>query len=225
MPSIQVYHRDENNEETLVACIDGDLIKHRSKTIRDLIATRSPALIHKVTLFGPTFDALAFVLTQITEAHNKKKPLDIVPGSRGLLESLHIHRAILCLQIEPEQIKVPTHIIGYLAHNLIAPDEMVLVYEAYSSIDNSHGKLFTTMLSTTAWKIANKELSVDQITELKAAAETISHLDEVLTAKILEVKKMVRVQAIIAKKKAAKDEKRRAAEVAAATAWADDAGW
>jgi len=80
MSSVQVYHRNANDEDTFVACIDDDLIKRRSKTIHDLIATRSPALIHKVTLFGPTIEALAFVLNQITEAHDKKKPLDITLG-------------------------------------------------------------------------------------------------------------------------------------------------
>ena len=224
MSSVQIYHRNDNGEENHIANIDGDLIKRHSPTVRNLIVTRSPATVYKITLSGPTSEALKFVVDEIERAHNNKMEdtLSITLGYRGISQSVRIHRAILCMKLQPEQPRVAAHIKGYLAHNRVTATEMLAVYDAYANVGNPHGNILNTMVNTIAWKFVEGELSAEQINQLKAASMLRPHLDGLLTVKVKELEEAKRVREIIAKKRAVKKAKRAAAAAAKEVA---DHGW
>lgn len=212
MSSVQILHRNDNGEETVVRVVDGDLIKAHSKTVRDMIARSEPALIYRISLIGPTFDSLSFVIEEIVKADEKKLPLSIKLGPHGIIQSCGIHRAIKCMQIEPEQLLVPKHLNGNLAHRQVTAEEMLMVHEAYCSIDNPHLKLFNVMVTTTAWNFVNDKMTDGQKKQLKQAALTQLSLDAALAVKIRELKEVKRVSKIIAEKRAAREAKRAARE-------------
>jgi hypothetical protein len=215
MSSVQILHKDnETGEETIVIVIDGDLIKTHSKTIRDIIALKTePEVVHKIVLKGPEYDALKYVLEQIVEAAGrKKKVLSIDLGYRSVLSSLRIHRAIKCLQIQPEQFSVPAKINSMLARELATVSEMLVVHDAYASVDNPHGKLYTTMINTIGWRFVNDEEMKDgRKTQLFQAAQTQPNLFAAVGAKIAELKEKKRDRLIIAEKRRVRDEKNRLA--------------
>jgi vacuolar-type H+-ATPase subunit F/Vma7 len=216
MSSVQIFHSDpETGEETMVIVIDGDLIKKHSKTVRDMIASKKePELVHKITLKGPEFDALKYVLEQIIEgAGRKKKVLNIHMGYRSIQASLRIHRAIKCLQLQPEQMGVPAYINKHLALELVTCHEMLAVHAAYASINNPHGKLYHTMINTIAWRFVNDpEMQIGRKKQLSQASATQPDLFAAISDKVNEFQEKKRVRLIIAEKRAARDEKRRLAE-------------
>ena len=220
MSSVRILHKDiETGEETVVIVIDGDLIKKHSKTVRDIIDSRTEKeVVNKIVLKGPEYDALKYVLEQIVEAAGRKKPvLAINLGHRSVLSSLRIHRAIKCLQIQPEQTGVPARINGMLSHELATVSEMLAVHAAYASVDNPHGKLYNTMLHTIAWRFVNdEEMKEGRKKQLFEAAQTQPDLFEAIGAKVREFQEKKRVRAIIAEKRRVRDEKNRVAAEAAA---------
>ena len=220
MSSVQILHKDiETGEETVVIVIDGDLIKKHSKTVRDIIDSRTEKeVVNKIVLKGPEYDALKYVLEQIVEAAGRKKPvLAINLGHRSVLSSLRIHRAIKCLQIQPEQTGVPARINGMLSHELATVSEMLAVHAAYASVDNPHGKLYNTMLHTIAWRFVNdEEMKEGRKKQLFEAAQSQPDLFEAIGAKVREFQEKKRVRAIIAEKRRVRDEKNRVAVEAAA---------
>jgi hypothetical protein len=224
MSSIQIFHKADDGEETLVVVIDGDLIKAHSKTIREFIAAAdaagTPALVYKIVLKGPSFEALRFVVNQIVEAAKNKKVLDIKPRPRGISQLCRIHRAIKCLYVEPKQTSIPTQINGLLSNYLVTRTEMLAVHDAYGQEGHPYHKLFTTMVNTTAWKFMNGEIKEGQLKQLIEATQTQPSLDFALRAKMTELEEKKRVRAIIAAKRAAKAEKQR---LAALEAWGEDA--
>jgi hypothetical protein len=120
-------------------------------------------------------------------------------GWRSVQASLRIHRAIKCLQIQPEQFAAPAHINKSLARELVTCHEMLAVHAAYASVDNPHGKLYTTMINTIAWRFVNDpEMQIGRKRQLSQAK---------------------RVRLIIAEKRANRDEMNR---IAAAWASAEE---
>jgi hypothetical protein len=216
MSSVQISHKDaETGNETIVIVMDGDLIKKHSKTIRDMIASKTePELVHKIVLKGPEFEPLKYVLDQIVKgAGRKKKSLNIHMGYRGIQASLRIHRAIKCLQIQPEQTSVPAHINKQLALELVTCHEMLAVHAAYASVDNPCGKLYTTMINTIAWRFVNDEgMQIGRKRQLSQASSTQPDLFAAIDAKVNEFEEKKRVRRIIAGKRAVRDERRRLAQ-------------
>jgi hypothetical protein len=225
MSSVQVFHKDpETGDETMVIVMDGDLAKKHSKTIRDMIASKTePELVHKIVLKGPEFDALKWVLDQIVEgAGRKKKVLNMELGWRSIQPSLRIHRAIKCLQIQPEQFAAPAHINKSLARELVTCHEMLAVHAAYASVDNPHGKLYTTMINTIAWRFVNDpEMQIGRKRQLSQASATQPDLFAAISAKVEEFLEKKRVRLIIAEERVNRNERNR---IAAAWASAEE-GW
>jgi hypothetical protein len=213
MSSVQIIHIADDGEGTIIV-MDGDLLKNHSKVVRDMIASKTvPEVIHKIVIRGPELEALKFVLEQIKKVGDKKKNKDVLNidlGQRGVLASLRVHRAILCLQVEPEQFSVAARINNKVARELVAVQEMLSVTDAYSSINNPYGKLYTTMIHTIAWRFVNDpDMQVGRMKQLQEASATQPHLHAAIIAKIAELKEKKRIRGIIAEKRRVRDEKRR----------------
>jgi hypothetical protein len=202
MSVVQAYHRDRSGDVELIGIYDGDRVKAHSALIRNTIATRA-GVMHDVELQGPTFAALKVILGTI-HAMKQGEVLQLAITTRNLAKAIDIHRAIHYLKVEPEQTKIVGHLNGYLSHQLINPDEMVVVYLAYGHPDNPFHKIFCTMIQTIAYKYVGGTISKEMANFLKEAAIDYPDLDAALNAKVTELQKIRERRESQAAKKAAR---------------------
>jgi hypothetical protein len=213
MSSVQIFHRDSAGNETLVGVVDGDLIKKHSAEVRNLLATRPPQLVTKVTLHGPSVYGLSEVLKEI-KTLEKGRTLEITTKTRDIDEAIDIHRAIHCMKIEPTQTKVEGHLKGYLSHQIVTPAEMVAVHKAYGNPNGPYNKIWKTMIHTIAYKWVGSDMNKTQSDRLKAVAREIPDLNAAIANRVAALEKI--------KKKQQEMSEKRAAERAAK---ADNDGW
>ena len=121
MSSVQILHKDiETGEETVVIVIDGDLIKKHSKTVRDIIDSRTEKeVVNKIVLKGPEYDALKYVLEQIVEAVDDRQPHQGV-GHHGAG-----HVALL----------VPAHAVGHRPQAAVGADQQRILIDLAAKAD------------------------------------------------------------------------------------------
>jgi hypothetical protein len=140
-----------------------------------------------VTLRGPTFQSLRIVLNEINAVH-QGQVLEIKITTRDIKRAIDIHLATQYLQVEPEQTLIEGHINGYLAKQLVHPDEMLAVFNAYGNTGNRSYKTFETMLSTLAWGQLDRTIPQEQGNLLKQTAMRYPPLDRAISAKVVEIR-------------------------------------
>jgi hypothetical protein len=155
--------------------------------IRNEIASQGPQIIYRVDLQGPTIRSLRVVLNEIN-AVQQGQILAIKITTRDIKQAIDIHRATQYLQVEPEQTTVEGHIKGYLAKQLVSPDEMLEVFNTYGNAGNRFHKIFETMLSTIAWAQLEGEIPTEQGNLLKQTAVLHPELDRAISAKVVEMR-------------------------------------
>lgn len=220
MSSIQIFHRAPDGDETVVGVLDGDRIKAHSARVRALVAAQPPKIMYRFTFSGPTAESLKIVLDQIN-ALPRGQVLQIAVNTRNLVKAIDIHRAIECLQIEPDQGKIVGHLNGYLSHEILTAEEMVAVHLAYGTPGNKNHKTWSTMIHTIAYRWVGGDVPQSVADELKGAAMQHPTLDAALNAKVDELQaiKTSREEAIERRvlrdqRRAAREEKRAAKRAA-----------
>jgi hypothetical protein len=182
-----VYYLDHDGNTTTVGVYDGDHIKAHSALIRNEIAAEGPQIIYRVTLKGPTIRSLKFVLNEIN-AVQQGQVLAIKITTRDIQQAIDIHSATQYLQVEPEQTTIEGHIHGYLAKQLVNPDEMLAVFNTYGNAGNCFHRTFETMLSTIAWGQLDGTIPTEQGNLLKQTAMLYPELDNAISAKVVETR-------------------------------------
>lgn len=209
MSCVQIFHRAPDGDETVVGVLDGDRIKSHSARVRALVAAVPPNIMYKFTFFGPSADSLKIVLDQIN-ALQRGEVLQIAINTRDLVKAIDIHRAVECLQIEPDQGKIVGHLNGYLSHEVPTAEEMVAVHLAYGTPGNKHNKTWNTMIHTIAYRWTGGDVPDDVASELKDAAMQYPALDAALNAKADELQAIQRSREEAIQRRAVRDERRAA---------------
>lgn len=162
MSVVQVYLGTEDDPEIFVGIIDGDRIKAHSAKVREIIATREPKLIQQVHFSGPDFAAISYVVDKIRVQH-PREVLRISVSDLPLTRAIAVHRAVLCMRIEPEQDHILGHLKGYVAHKLVSLRDMEIVYNEYGwhSKENEGYMVYKAMIDKIAWEWYHGRLSED----------------------------------------------------------------
>lgn len=206
MSSVQIFHRDENRNETLVSVIDGDRIKAHSGTIRVKILNSPPDIIYRFTLYGPSAAAFKHVIEEIKFV-DSNKVLFIPIHHTGLAEAIDIHQAVSLLQIEPMQSHIEGHIRGFLSHNLVTPEQLQLLQITYgAAVEGTAGhKIMSVMVATLAYDDVHGHMSDDVKIALQRACAPYPKLTEAINHKVHVLRMIKMNKERTSKKRAARE--------------------
>ena len=211
MSSVQVFHNAANGALTLVGVYDGDRIKAHSAKLRNMMTAMPSAAIYRINLYEGDVNSLQYALGEI-QAMQQGQYLEITTTTRDLNKAIALHNAIEFLEIEPEQSKIVGHLNGYIAHQLISPEEMIAIHKNYGTPGHPHARIWNTMIHTIAYRYVGKKIKRETAELFSIALLRYPELKKALDDKVREFEDRQESKAKTMEKRAAKKASKKTAK-------------
>ena len=172
MSVVQIYVK-AGDQRLFRGNINEALIRTHSKRVRDVLNTNQlNALTKEVTLAGAAPAAFDFVIGKI-KGVKPPQQLYIKVHDLPLVRAIAVYEATEAMIIEPVQSHIENHIIGWVTHNIVSPDEMVALHKVfYGRRDSS--KVWDRLVHHIAWNIVEGKIVNPLGAELEVAARPSS---------------------------------------------------
>ena len=189
MSVVQIYVK-AGDQRLFRGNINEALIRTHSKRVRDVLNTNQlNALTKEVTLAGAAPAAFDFVIGKI-KGVKPPQQLYIKVHDLPLVRAIAVYEATEAMIIEPVQSHIENHIIGWVTHNIVSPDEMVALHKVfYGRRDSS--KVWDRLVHHIAWNIVEGKIVNPLGAELEVAARPYPELFEAVNEQksVLEERK------------------------------------
>lgn len=167
MSVVQLYLQTSTQFGSL-DIIDEQRMRAHSLTVDNALGQPATSLKQSVTLNGAAPGALKYILERIKN-NSKDKVLHIKVHDQGLMKAVAIYEAAELLQLQPAQPHIEGHIVGYISHALVTPEEMVAVHRCFESrVETS--KVWRVLIHQTAWNILHQKYTEQQTIALQTTA-------------------------------------------------------
>ncbi|KAK3070505.1 hypothetical protein LTR53_010352 [Teratosphaeriaceae sp. CCFEE 6253] len=174
------------SNEMLLNTIEEQRIRAHSKTVRDALETiSSDSTAKKVVLYGASPAALRFILQRI-KGQAPLGQLHIKVHDMPLARAVAVYMAIEVLQVEPTQPHIEGHVLGYISHNNVTPDELMAVGIA-SYRRQSTSKMYRTLIQQVAWGLVHARYTEQEAGALQVKARQWVEFHDELHAKVMEL--------------------------------------
>lgn len=156
--------------------IDEDRIRAHSGLADQLLGPKPTegeapleALTKTITLRGAAPAALKYILERIKK-NKTTRILHVKVHDLGLPRAVAIYEAAELLQLQPHQPQIEGHIVGYISHNLVTPEEMIAVHRIFESRQNT-SKTWRVLIHQIAWNLVHSRYTGQQADELVEACK------------------------------------------------------
>ncbi|KAK0312344.1 hypothetical protein LTR82_013976 [Friedmanniomyces endolithicus] len=139
-----------------------------------------------VCLFGAAPAALIYVIHRIA-GKKETRDLHIKVHDMPLERVLAVWEATEVLGIRPAQPHIEGHVIGYISHYAITPEQMWVVAVA-SLHRRQSSKIFRTLIHQVAWNLVHQRYSEDGAQALQDKAREWPDLHFTIDKKVTELK-------------------------------------
>ncbi|KAI6847999.1 hypothetical protein KC327_g2040 [Hortaea werneckii] len=116
----------------------------------------------------------------------KHTTLHIKVHDQPFAKVVAIHEAADVLDIKPRQPHIAGFIVGYLSHNKVTPDDMLVVHKCFYDRRGTC-KAWRVMVHQVAWWLATSKYTADEAIELKTAATPYPELVDAVDRQIDEL--------------------------------------
>ncbi|KAH9844751.1 hypothetical protein Tdes44962_MAKER07096 [Teratosphaeria destructans] len=163
-------------------------IRAASTTINNALDGRPYTPVKKVEIGGAAPAAFQFVLGCIDEHEKtKRRPGDklrIKAHDQPIAKTTAIYEAIEALGIKPSQPHIANHIIGYVAHNTLTPNELATIHRAFVGRRETN-KAWRTLVHQTAYYIVYLQDTPEEADALQRAVEPYPQLRHAIEEKMI----------------------------------------
>ncbi|KAK0296944.1 hypothetical protein LTR54_004762 [Friedmanniomyces endolithicus] len=152
--------------DQLLDAVPEERIRAHSASINRALAPRDddPSTEKTICLFGAAPAALIYVIHRIA---GKKETRD--------------------LHIKPPQPHIEGHVIGYISHHAITPEQMWVVAVA-SLRRRQSSKIFRTLIHQVAWNLVHQRYSEDEAKAMQDKAKEWPDLNFTIDKKVVELR-------------------------------------
>ncbi|KAK1074976.1 hypothetical protein LTR12_006305 [Friedmanniomyces endolithicus] len=139
-----------------------------------------------VCVFGAAPAALIYVIHRIA-GKKETRDLHIKVHDMPLERVLAVWEATEVLDVRPAQPHIEGHVIGYISHHAVTPEQMWVV--AVASLQRRQSsKIFRTLIHQVAWNLVHQRYSEDGAQALQDKAKEWPDLHFTIDKKVLELK-------------------------------------
>lgn len=184
MAIVDIYLRTPTQHGKL-ATLDQKRVRANSGTIDRLLDPLPASQNHTVTLQGAAPAALTYLLDRI-RTKPKSQELHIKVHDQPFAKAVAIYEAAEVLDIKPPQPHIAGFVVGYLSHNKILPDDMLVVHKCFYNRRETY-KAWRVMVHQIAWYISTSKYTEQEALELKVAAMKHPELVDAVDQKVDEL--------------------------------------
>ncbi|KAK5675259.1 hypothetical protein LTS10_012020 [Elasticomyces elasticus] len=155
VPHVKIYLRAPGKPDQLLDTVPAARIREHSATIDGALAAagENVELTKTVYLSGASSGALEFVIHRIA-GRQEGQHLHIKVHDMPLAKAVAVFEAVEVLKVRPAQTHIEGHVVGYISHDKVTPDEMMAVARAsFPYRDTS--KIFNTLVQQIAWSLVH----------------------------------------------------------------------
>ncbi|KAI7278292.1 hypothetical protein D0864_00043 [Hortaea werneckii] len=184
MAIVDIYLRTPTQHGKLTT-LDQKRVRDNSGTLDRLLGSLPDSPKHTVTLQGAAPAALTFLLDRI-RTKPKSQTLHIKVHDQPFAKAVAIYEAAEVLDIKPRQPHIAGFIVGYLSHNKVTPDDMLVVHKCFYDRRGTC-KAWRVMVHQVAWWLATSKYTAEEAIELKTAATPYPELVDAVDRQIDEL--------------------------------------
>ncbi|KAI7157992.1 hypothetical protein KC349_g5159 [Hortaea werneckii] len=165
--------------------MDQNRVRANSGTLDRLLGSLPVSEKHTVTLQGAAPAAFTYLFDRI-RTKPKSQNLHIKVHDQPLAKAVAIYEAAEVLDIKPPQPHIAGFVVGYLSHNKITPNDMLVVHRGFYDRRETY-KAWRVMVHQIAWYMATSKYTPDEAIELEKAAKQYPELVGAVDQKIDEL--------------------------------------
>ncbi|RMY65485.1 hypothetical protein D0863_09085 [Hortaea werneckii] len=184
MAIVDIYLRTPAQHSKLTT-MDQNRVRTNSGTLDRLLGSLPASEKHTVTLSGAAPAALTYLLDRI-RTKPKARELHIKVHDQPFAKAVAIYEAAEVLDIRPPQPHIAGFVVGYLSHNKITPDDMLVVHKCFYDRRETYNA-WRVMVHQIAWYMGTSKYTAEEAIDLKAAATPHPELVDAVDQKIDEL--------------------------------------
>jgi len=174
--------------DQLLDAVPEERIRAHSASINRALAPRDddPSTEKTICLFGAAPAALIYVIHRIA-GKKETRDLHIKVHDMQLERVLAVWEATEVLDVQPPQPHIEGHVIGYISHHAITPEQMWVVAVA-SLRRRQSSKIFRTLIHQVAWNLVHQRYSEDEAQAMQDKAKEWPDLHFTIDKKVVELR-------------------------------------
>ncbi|KAI7205401.1 hypothetical protein D0869_01273 [Hortaea werneckii] len=184
MAIVDIYLRTPTQYGKL-ATMDQNRVRANSGTLDRLLGSLLASEKHTVTLQGAAPAALTYLLDRI-RTKPRSQNLHIKVHDQPFAKAVAIYEAAEVLDIKPPQPHIAGFVMGFLSHNKITPDDMLVIHKCFYDRRETY-MAWRVMVHQVAWYISTSKYTAEEAIELKAAAMLYPELVDAVDQKLDEL--------------------------------------
>ncbi|KAI6844139.1 hypothetical protein KC340_g2356 [Hortaea werneckii] len=184
MAIVDIYLRTPTQDGKLTT-MDQNRVRANSGTLDRLLGSLPASEKHTVTLQGAAPAALTYLFDRI-RTKPKSKELHIKVHDQPFAKAVAIYEAAEVLDIRPPQPHIAGFVVGYLSHNKLTPDDMLVVHKCFYDRRETYNA-WRVMVHQVAWCISTSKYTAEEALELKGAAMQYPELVDAVDQKVDEL--------------------------------------
>ncbi|KAK5714311.1 hypothetical protein LTR17_017242 [Elasticomyces elasticus] len=187
-PHVKIILRAPNKPDRVLDTVPEARIREHSATIdRTLAAAGDNAEQTKtVYLTGGAPAALEYVIHRIA-GRQESRHLHIKVHDLTLVRAVAVFEAVEVLKVRPAQTHVEGHVVGYISHDKVTPDEMMAVARASYPYRNAI-KIYNTLVQQVAWGLVHGKYDEVEANFLHNRSREFSEFCRAVTDRMWELK-------------------------------------
>ncbi|KAK4896476.1 hypothetical protein LTR27_005692 [Elasticomyces elasticus] len=188
VPHVKIILRAPSKPDQLIDTVSEARIREHSATIDGALAAAGDGaeLTKTVYLSGGAPAALDFVIHRIA-GKQEGRNLHIKVHDMPLVRAAAVFEAVEVLKVRPAQSHIEGHVVGYISHDKVTPDEMMAVTRASYPYRNTI-KIFNTLVQQVAWGLVHGKYDEVEANFLHNRSREFSEFCRAVTNRMWELK-------------------------------------